>query len=87
MSNLVSFTANISIRFSFKRISISSLCFSKNGALSEQISNPLFLPVALAEDLSASGLVLLIGCPSFLCLKRLHVSLEIHTEVDRSSTV
>ena len=79
LSNLVSFTAYISIQFSFKRTSISSLCFNKDGALSEQISNPLFLPIALAEDLSASGLILVIGCPNYLCLKRLHALLEIHT--------
>ena len=42
LSNLVSFTANISIRFSFKRTSISSLCFSKDGTFREQISNSLF---------------------------------------------
>ena len=50
------------------------------GALSEQISNPLFLPIALAEVL-----VLVIGCPSFLCLHG--ILLEIYSEVGRSETV
>ena len=52
---LVSLKASLSILFSLKSISISTLCFNKEGAFSEHINSPFFLPNSLvsgSDDLS-----------------------------------
>ena len=72
----------MSILFSLKSISITTLCFSKEGAFSEHINSPFFLPNSLVSgsydlsDLKELALILktsiiaslhLTSCPSSCC--------------------
>ena len=49
-STLVSLRATISMLFTSSNISISSLCLSKEGALSEQIKRPFFLSDSFGDE-------------------------------------
>ena len=49
-SSLVSLRARISMLFTRSNISISSLCLSKEGALTEQIKRPFFLSNSFCDE-------------------------------------
>ena len=65
---LVSFSARMSILFSLKSISISTLRFNREGAFNEQINNPFLL--SNSRVLSCVDLSIILGL--VLTLKTIH---------------